>query len=74
MAKRIRKYCLDNNHRLTFIMKPNVKFQEKQSIDEASRLEKKLSSLSANEKEKIYEDGIKLVQKQEQKEGTEKIL
>ncbi|KAJ3094970.1 Mitochondrial presequence protease [Phlyctochytrium planicorne] len=62
---RIQKYFLANPHRLVFIMKPSEEYAAQVELSEQKRLEEKVQALTADEKEKLFKDGIELVQLQE---------
>ncbi|CAI2163502.1 13425_t:CDS:10 [Funneliformis geosporum] len=64
----VSKYFLNNPHTLTSIMLPDQSYTENLSREEQSRLSAKTSTLSLEEKEKIYEQSIQLLKKQDEKE------
>ncbi|KAI9205690.1 presequence protease [Polychytrium aggregatum] len=65
---RIRRYFIDNPHRLTLVMQPEESFVDEQEQEEANRLERKLAALTKADKAQIYSDGIELLKKQEETE------
>ncbi len=61
----IRKYFLQNSHRVTLIMKPDDKYMEQQEKHEREMLEKISASLSEEDKEHIKMKAAALKQRQE---------
>lgn len=47
----------NNRHKLTLSMKPDDKYSEKQAQMETEKLQQKVTSLSPEEKQQIYEKG-----------------
>ncbi|RIB04355.1 peptidase M16C associated-domain-containing protein [Gigaspora rosea] len=64
----VEKYFLTNLHTLTCIMEPDPRYTDELSREEENRLSSKTSALSESEKNKIYEQSIELIQKQEAEE------
>ncbi|XP_028042841.1 presequence protease, mitochondrial [Bombyx mandarina] len=64
----IEKYFIQNNHKLVMTMLPDPKFDDVFNEAESKLLKSKVSSLSANDKEAIYKEGLELskVQKEVQ--------
>lgn len=61
----IRKYLLDNNHRLRLYMRPDTKEGEKQDASERKKLEALQKSLTEEEKKSIVAEAYNLTQYQE---------
>lgn len=61
----IKKYFIENNHKLTFIMSPDDEYSSLLANDEARRLEQKTSNLGETERANILDDGIKLAKDQD---------
>ncbi|TPX67666.1 hypothetical protein SpCBS45565_g03630 [Spizellomyces sp. 'palustris'] len=61
----IEKYFLNNQHRMIFIMEPDERFSEELAETERKKLDEMVNNLSPTEKQKIFEDGVKLTQSQE---------
>ncbi|CAG8615115.1 492_t:CDS:10, partial [Cetraspora pellucida] len=64
----VEKYFLTNPHTLICIMETNQQYTEVLSQEEETRLSSKTSVLTEQEKNKIYEQSIELIKKQEAKE------
>lgn len=47
----------NNRHKLTLSMKPDDKYSEKQAQMETEKLQQKVTSLSPEDKQQIYEKG-----------------
>ncbi|EHB04995.1 Presequence protease, mitochondrial [Heterocephalus glaber] len=60
LQEKVKQYFKNNQHKLTLSMKPDDKYYEKQSEMETEKLEQKVSSLSQNDKQQIYEKGLEL--------------
>ncbi|KAJ3175590.1 Mitochondrial presequence protease [Geranomyces variabilis] len=63
----IEKYFLNNKHRLVFVMEPDAEYNDNLLSSEKARLEKKVGALTAEDKDRIYLEGIKLAESQETK-------
>eukprot|EP00158_Paraphelidium_tribonemae_P006696 Partr_v1_DN27937_c2_g1_i2_m11786 putative Presequence protease len=63
---RIRKYLIENNNRLTFVMTPAEDYNEKLVAAENDMLAKRLATLTDADKKFIYEDGLELAKLQDQ--------
>ncbi|RHZ71766.1 hypothetical protein Glove_253g72 [Diversispora epigaea] len=64
----VEKYFFNNPHILTCIMEPDSNFTQELNQEEEKRLESKITSLSPSDKEKINEQSLELLKKQEEKE------
>lgn len=60
LQEKVKEYFKDNKHRLTIIMSPDEKYEEKFSDVEKKNLENKVKNLNENDKKRIFEDGKKL--------------
>lgn len=60
----VKKYFKDNNHKLILTMSPDPKYDEEEKQKEEKLISKKVQVLSEEEKRKIFEDGLKLLQLQ----------
>ncbi|KAJ3152267.1 Mitochondrial presequence protease [Geranomyces variabilis] len=63
----IEKYFLNNKHRLVFVMEPDADYNTNLLSSEKARLDKKVSAQTAEDKDRIYLEGIKLAESQETK-------
>ncbi|KAJ3144989.1 Mitochondrial presequence protease [Geranomyces michiganensis] len=63
----IEKYFLNNKHRLVFVMEPDAEYNDNLVLSEKKRLQEKVKALTVEDKERIYEEGIKLAESQETK-------
>ncbi|KAJ3213672.1 Presequence protease, mitochondrial [Dinochytrium kinnereticum] len=63
--ERIRKYFLENRHRLIFIMKPSETYSVQVEESEKKRLDEKVAALSVEDKETLFKDGLELLKIQE---------
>ncbi|CAB4489551.1 hypothetical protein RhiirA1_492643 [Rhizophagus irregularis] len=64
----VKKYFINNPHTLISVMTPDSSYTEKLLREEQSRLEAKTSTLTSEEKEKVYMQSIELLKKQEEEE------
>lgn len=64
LREKVKEFFLDNPHKLTLIMKPDENFTAEKELEEQKLLEKNLSTLTPEDKEKIYHDGVDLDAKQ----------
>jgi Zn-dependent M16 (insulinase) family peptidase len=62
---RIQKYLLDNNHTLSFVMRPEEKYTADLVSEEQQRLTHKVDALTDEEREQIAQDGKALLASQE---------
>ncbi|XP_013369108.1 PREDICTED: presequence protease, mitochondrial [Chinchilla lanigera] len=60
LQEKIKQYFKNNQHKLTLSMKPDDKYYEKQSQMETEKLDRKINSLSPEDKQQIYEKGLEL--------------
>ncbi|GBP87245.1 Presequence protease, mitochondrial [Eumeta japonica] len=67
----IERYFINNTHRLIMTMTPDPKFDENFTASELKLLKDKTASLSKEQKEQIYTDGIELSKAQKKKESLE---
>ncbi|CAG8465652.1 3199_t:CDS:10 [Diversispora eburnea] len=65
----VEKYFFNNPHILTCIMEPDSNFTQELNQEEEKRLESKINSLSLSDKEKINEQSLELLKKQEETEN-----
>ena len=70
LQKKVKQYWKDNKHKLTLIMSPDEKYLEKQQANEEERLQKCIGSLTAKDKERVYNAGLELVKLQNAKEDA----
>ncbi|KAJ3327855.1 Presequence protease, mitochondrial [Blyttiomyces sp. JEL0837] len=68
VKSRVRKYFLENKHRVLFVMEPKEDFSAQVEAEEYERLQTKVKALTDSDREKIYLDGVKLLEMQEKKE------
>ncbi|XP_076226576.1 presequence protease, mitochondrial [Nomia melanderi] len=66
----VKKYFMDNTHRLTLTMLPCKQYDHNKTIAERELLESKLKKLSKEELDQIYIDGQILLQEQQKKEDS----
>ncbi|KAF9179031.1 Mitochondrial presequence protease [Haplosporangium sp. Z 11] len=66
----ISKYLLNNPHKLVFTMTPSPDYGAEVAANETARLMGKISVLTKEDKEKIYEQGQALLKNQEQVEDV----
>ncbi|CAG8655750.1 15310_t:CDS:2, partial [Dentiscutata heterogama] len=64
----VEKYFLSNLHTLTCIMEPDPRYTDELNREEEDRLSSKTSALNESEKNKIYEQSIELIEKQDAEE------
>lgn len=60
----VRKYFKDNPHKLILTMSPDYNYEAEEKKKEEELLNEKLKNLTENDKKKIFEDGLKLLQLQ----------
>ncbi|CDH56054.1 mitochondrial presequence protease [Lichtheimia corymbifera JMRC:FSU:9682] len=65
---RIDKYFLNNQHKLTFIMRPEAEYAARQSQEEQDRLQARVSQLTEADKEEILKEGKLLAANQDKVE------
>ncbi|MFQ5328615.1 MAG: insulinase family protein [Thermodesulfobacteriota bacterium] len=66
--EKIRHYFIDNNHRMTLLLKPDPELGEKLAANERAALLRIADTMSAEEKKKIVLDAANLESKQEGEE------
>ncbi|XP_011861449.1 PREDICTED: presequence protease, mitochondrial [Vollenhovia emeryi] len=66
----IETYLSDNPHRLTLTMTPDEKYEQNKALAEQELLRTKLEKLSAEERERIYENGKILLAEQQSVEDV----
>lgn len=71
LQEKVREHFQDNNHKLTIIMRPDKKYEEKFAEIEKLNLENKVKDLNESDKERIFEDGIKLAEVQKAHENID---
>ncbi|XP_048223420.1 presequence protease, mitochondrial [Perognathus longimembris pacificus] len=64
LQEKMEQYFQNNQHKLTLSMKPDEMYYEKQTQMETEKLQQKLESLSEEDKQKIYEKGLELLDQQ----------
>ncbi|XP_012864864.1 PREDICTED: presequence protease, mitochondrial [Dipodomys ordii] len=64
LQEKMKQYFQNNQHKLTLSMKPDEKYYEKQTQMETEKLQQKVKSLSQEDKKKIYEKGLELLNQQ----------
>ncbi|KCV71527.1 hypothetical protein H696_02464 [Fonticula alba] len=65
LLKLLRKQLLENNRRVTLVMSPDVGMKQRQAEAEMELLQGRLLQLSASDKGRIFEEGLKLKKLQE---------
>ncbi|XP_016069907.1 PREDICTED: presequence protease, mitochondrial isoform X2 [Miniopterus natalensis] len=60
LQEKVKQYFKNNQHKLTLSMKPDDKYSEKQAQMETEKLKQKVSSLSLEDKQQIYDKGLEL--------------
>ncbi|XP_060048368.1 presequence protease, mitochondrial [Erinaceus europaeus] len=60
LQEKVKQYFKSNQHKLTLTMKPDDKYSEKQTQMETEKLKQKVSVLSQEDKQRIYEKGLEL--------------
>lgn len=64
LQEKVQQYFRDNPHRLTLSMSPDEHFLEKQSRAEEEKLNKKIQTLTEEDRKQIYEKGLDLLSAQ----------
>ncbi|KAI9105447.1 peptidase M16C associated-domain-containing protein [Phlyctochytrium arcticum] len=64
----IRKYFLQNEQRMLFVMSPDAEYNQKVEKEERQRLSAKTAGLSEDDKKRIFEEGLHLAKTQEEQE------
>lgn len=73
VKKAIEKYFIQNNHRLSMTMKPDLKFDDNFNNAEAELLKSKVRSLTPQQREIIYQEGLELSRAQKKVESLESL-
>ncbi|XP_023609357.1 presequence protease, mitochondrial [Myotis lucifugus] len=60
LQEKVKQYFKNNQHKLTLSMKPDDKYSEKQAQMETEKLQQKVSALSKEDKQQIYDKGLEL--------------
>ncbi|XP_036198289.1 presequence protease, mitochondrial isoform X1 [Myotis myotis] len=60
LQEKVKQYFKNNQHKLTLSMKPDDKYSEKQAQMETEKLQQKVSALSLEDKQQIYDKGLEL--------------
>lgn len=60
LQEKVKQYFKNNQHKLTLSMKPDDKYSEKQAQMENEKLRQKVSALSPEDKQQIYDKGLEL--------------
>ncbi|XP_045042720.2 presequence protease, mitochondrial isoform X2 [Desmodus rotundus] len=60
LQEKVKQYFKNNQHKLTLSMKPDDKYSEKQAQMENEKLRQKVSSLSPEDKQQIFDKGLEL--------------
>ncbi|KAM7159472.1 presequence protease, mitochondrial [Molossus nigricans] len=60
LQEKVKQYFKKNQHKLTLSMKPDDKYSEKQAQMEMEKLKQKVSTLSLEDKQQIYDKGLEL--------------
>ncbi|XP_046665793.1 presequence protease, mitochondrial [Homalodisca vitripennis] len=71
LQQKVEQYFKVNNHKLILTMTPDEQYDEKKMKQENELLQLKLSSLTTEMKNKLYEDGIKLREEQDKKQNVD---
>lgn len=71
LQEKVQEYFKNNNHKVILTMSPDVTFEEKFIASEQELLSKKVSAITNEDKKLIYENGIKLAEKQKATENLE---
>ncbi|XP_033114780.1 presequence protease, mitochondrial-like [Anneissia japonica] len=64
LEEKVEEYFLKNQHRLTLVMKPKENFQQELDDQEAQKIVCLTENLSTNDRQTIFEDGLKLAEEQ----------
>ncbi|KAK2579791.1 hypothetical protein KPH14_012183 [Odynerus spinipes] len=67
----VKKYLMNNTHRLTLTMTPDEKYDAEIAAAEQELLSKKLKELSKEELDNVYKEGLTLLAEQEKKDDAE---
>ncbi|KAI1293716.1 Presequence protease, mitochondrial [Halotydeus destructor] len=70
LKDKIRKYFIENKHRLTLIMSPSETYLSELKAKEKNLLEDRVQALSEAEREKIYREGLELAERQKKHDDT----
>ncbi len=68
LEEQIRKYIVDNPHRVKVVLKPDIELEKKRELKLKKELEEKKSLMTDSEKQKIIEDAKELKALQEKNE------
>ncbi|XP_054447557.1 presequence protease, mitochondrial isoform X2 [Pteronotus mesoamericanus] len=60
LQEKVKQYFKNNQHKLILSMKPDDKYSEKQAQMENEKLRQKVSALSLEDKQQIYDKGLEL--------------
>ncbi|XP_037012447.2 presequence protease, mitochondrial [Artibeus jamaicensis] len=60
LQEKVQQYFKNNQHKLTLSMKPDDRYSEKQAQMENEKLRQKVSALSPEDKQQIYDKGLEL--------------
>ncbi|KAM8770497.1 LOW QUALITY PROTEIN: presequence protease, mitochondrial-like, partial [Rhynchonycteris naso] len=58
--EKVKQYFKNNQHKLTLLMKPDDRYSEKQAQMEIEKRKQKVSALSLEDKQQIYDKGLEL--------------
>jgi Zn-dependent M16 (insulinase) family peptidase len=72
--EKIKKYFLENPHKLVTVMTPDPAYNEKLNEAERQQLAEISKKLTESDKKKIVEDGVALLQRQNMKPGIVHIV
>ncbi|XP_019848663.1 PREDICTED: presequence protease, mitochondrial-like isoform X1 [Amphimedon queenslandica] len=64
LKEKIKEYFIDNKHNLTLVMSPDVEYNKKQKELEEEKLRLLVSSLSEDDKQRVYDEGLQLQEDQ----------
>lgn len=70
LQEKVENYFKTNKHRLVLTMSPDENYEQKKLELETNLLQKKISDLTPEMKEKIFKEGLRLREEQDKKEDT----
>jgi Zn-dependent M16 (insulinase) family peptidase len=71
LQKKVREYFIDNNHSMMLVMSPDEGYKEHQELLEKDKLTRLIDSLSQEEKDIIYQEGLNLQKEQNKLESSD---
>lgn len=70
LQKKVQQYLKDNSHKLTVVMSPDEKYEEQRRAKEQEKLKTCVSKLTDQDRERIFQLGQQLQEKQHQVEDA----